>query len=400
MQRTHEPFLKHLSKNKTPYVIVSAEDAEFDDITLQDLRAEGFETHYVAMNDDPPTRFAERLHRIGNQLAGVNERFAVVAYGDAASALLTHHPAATSRFSALIAYYPSTIPDPTRTSYGMDISILVHLTGTNVNITRNQEVLGIQGKRKTVRKRIDPGLGVGGELKLAYPSYSYKGVESGFAEHDLEEYDSVAAEVAWGRTLGVLREVFGVKVDVERIKDQFVEGMYCCGDLWSWSGQELMVNEVDVEKNPQKALASLHPEAKVVFAPTLAGGRTSSQLTQFYENHFAPSPASLNARLISRTIGTDRVVDEMSLSFVHDMEIPWLLPLVSPTHKKVEMTVVSIVKIRGGKLETEHVYWDQASVLVQVGLLEHGKLPVVGADGAQAVLGRDVELNGLLGGEG
>lgn len=102
--------------------------------------------------------------------------------------------------------------------------------------------------------------------------------------------------------------------------------------------------------------------------------------------------------LISRTIGADRVVDEIHLRFKHTQEMPWMLPGVGPTGKRVEILVVSIVTVRGGKLYSEHVYWDQASVLVQAGLLDPRllptaaqklgvrELPVVGRDAARRVL--------------
>lgn len=102
--------------------------------------------------------------------------------------------------------------------------------------------------------------------------------------------------------------------------------------------------------------------------------------------------------LLSRTIGADRVVDEMHVAFRHSQEMPWILPGLPPTNKRVEVLVVSIVTLRGGRLYHEHVYWDQASVLVQVGLLdpkivpkkasERGvdRLPVVGREAARRVL--------------
>lgn len=100
-------------------------------------------------------------------------------------------------------------------------------------------------------------------------------------------------------------------------------------------------------------------------------------------------------KLISRTVGTDRVVDEIFVSFQHTQEIPWMLPGVEPTGKLVEVALVAVVCIRGGKLYHEHIYWDQASVLVQVGLIdpsllpggkETGRLPVVDGSGARKVL--------------
>lgn len=143
-----------------------------------------------------------------------------VAFGDAASACLEAHIKSRPRLCALIAYYPSAIPDPIKTKFPMATSVLVHLVGDEIGVRRTSEVLGIQGKRKTVRKRVQAGLGIGGELKISYPSYKYEGVESGFAEHDLEEYDAVAESLAWTRSLGVLRRAFGMYDDIERTRDQ------------------------------------------------------------------------------------------------------------------------------------------------------------------------------------
>lgn len=83
----------------------------------------------------------------------------------------------------------------------------------------------------------------------------------------------------------------------------------------------------------------------------------------------------MKLKLLSRTVGVDRVVDEMLITFRHTQEIPWMLPGVPPTDKKVEVILVSVVCIRGGKLYHEHIHWDQATVLVQVGLLDPKLVP-------------------------
>jgi carboxymethylenebutenolidase len=94
---------------------------------------------------------------------------------------------------------------------------------------------------------------------------------------------------------------------------------------------------------------------------------------------------------LSRTIGADRMVDEFILNFTHDREIDWLLPNVKPTGKKVQIPMVVIVTFRGDKLYNEHIYWDQASVLVQVGLLDPKLVPAVaGAEEAEKL--RDPQL--------
>lgn len=144
----------------------------------------------------------------------------------------------------------------------------------------------------------------------------------------------------------------------------------------------------------------------VTHIPTLTGGIGAAELQRFYSQFF-DNPPSMRITLLSRTIGTDRVVDEMHIRFKHTHEMPWILPGVPPTNKKVEVLVVSIVTIRGGKICHEHVYWDQASVLLQIGLLEpklgpvvSGKtgverLPVVGKEAARRVLrGWDSEEEG------
>jgi len=99
---------------------------------------------------------------------------------------------------------------------------------------------------------------------------------------------------------------------------------------------------------------------------------------------------------ISRTVGADRVVDEMIFSFTHDVEIDWMLPGVKPTGKKVEVPLVAVVCFRGDKLYHEHIYWDQASVLVQIGLLDPKGLPVAGAETAKKAVDETLPSNTLM----
>lgn len=146
--------------------------------------------------------------------------------------------------------------------------------------------------------------------------------------------------------------------------------------------------------------------------PTMTGGIGQNELFVFYRDYFIPkNPPSLHIKLVSRTIGTDQVVDEMIISFKHTQEVPWLLPGVQATNKIVHVAVVSIVASRGGKLVHEHLYWDQASVLVQVGLLDPKlvpeafkkqglkRLPVFGSETAAKVLDENSQpSNGLISG--
>lgn len=119
-----------------------------------------------------------------------------------------------------------------------------------------------------------------------------------------------------------------------------------------------------------------HKTPHVTHFPTLTGGVGPDDLQRFYDEYFLQdNPPSTRLTLLSRTIGADRVVDEIHLAFKHTHEMPWLLPGVAPTGKRVEVLLVSIVNVRGGKLYSEHVYWDQASVLMQTGLLDPRLIP-------------------------
>lgn len=235
------------------------------------------------------------------------------------------------------------------TKFPFSIQVLVHLAGNEINVHKNTEVLGIQGKRKTLRKRIDPGIGYGECLKLAFKAYTYTGVQPGFAEHDLDEYDPIADGIAFSRSIACVRKGFRVDNDIEAVRDHHARYMY--------SGQT------------DQTMSQIRPYAHVLHAPTLVGGVGTDDLEAFYDELFTPIPANSNTqiRLLSRTIGTDRIVDELFVSLAHSVKIDWLLPGIPPTNRKIEIVIVSIFHVRGDKLESEHIYWDQASVLVQVG---------------------------------
>jgi carboxymethylenebutenolidase len=95
-------------------------------------------------------------------------------------------------------------------------------------------------------------------------------------------------------------------------------------------------------------------------------------------------------------VGADQIVDEMLFSFTHTSVIDWMLPNVVPTGKRVEVALVAIVRFEGGKVAHEHIYWDQASVLVQVGLLDPAGLPVAGAETAHKVADKTLPSNTLM----
>jgi carboxymethylenebutenolidase len=129
----------------------------------------------------------------------------------------------------------------------------------------------------------------------------------------------------------------------------------------------------------------------------MTGGVGKPALREFYSKYFIPQmPPDMELTPLSRTIGTDQLVDEMVVKFTHTVRIDWMLPGIAPTGKRVEVPVVAIVRFRDGKLAHEHIYWDQASVLVQLGLLDPGTLPVVGIDSARKAINPNLPSNALI----
>ncbi len=136
-------------------------------------------------------------------------------------------------------------------------------------------------------------------------------------------------------------------------------------------------------------MATMVQRPHVNHVPTMTGGVGHDQLKRFYKYHFiGGNPPDTELKPISRTVGADQIVDELIFCFTHTSEIDWMLPGIAPTGKRVEVPLVAIVRFEGDKVAHEHIYWDQASVLVQVGLLDPKALPVAGIDTARKVAGQ------------
>ncbi len=136
-------------------------------------------------------------------------------------------------------------------------------------------------------------------------------------------------------------------------------------DLWN----EYTAHEFST-RDTEATLATMLEDAYVNHVPVLTGGRGKEEPRNFYSRDFIPRmPPDTKLTPISRTVGENQLVDEMIFSFTHTQEMPWMLPGVPPTNKHVRIPLVAIVRFRGGKLAHEHIYWDQASVLKQIGLI-------------------------------
>ena len=150
-------------------------------------------------------------------------------------------------------------------------------------------------------------------------------------------------------------------------------------------------------RDTEDTLETMVADAYVNHIPVMTGGVGHAELREFYSRRFIPQmPPDTSMTPVSRTIGIDRVVDEMVFEFTHTIKMDWMLPGVEPTNKHVKIPLVVIVHFRDGKLAHEHIYWDQASVLVQLGLIDKTKLPVAGVETAEKVLNPSLPANELM----
>ena len=128
-------------------------------------------------------------------------------------------------------------------------------------------------------------------------------------------------------------------------------------------------------------MQTMTKEPYVYHIPVLTGGKGYDEVYTFYSNNFVGKmPSDTKFVQISRTIGKDQVVDELIISFTHDIEIPAMIPNVPPTGKYIELPLVVIMKFKGNKIAHEHIYWDQASLLKQIGLLDNNSIPIIGIE--------------------
>lgn len=208
--------------------------------------------------------------------------------------------------------------------------------------------------------------------------YLYPGQYPGFAWPGHSAQNLPAAGIAYSRTLGLLRRVVGPQYDLAAIFDEHVM-------------LEFGARDADA------TIATMVEDPYVNSVPTLTGGVGKAHLHRFYKYHFIPrNPPDSRMVPISRTVGPDRLVDEFIMCFTHSEEIDYMLPGIPPTGRYVELPMIIVASFRGDKVYNEHIYWDQATVLVQIGLLDPTGLPVSGAEQAHKLLDKDYPSNALM----
>ncbi|PRN03045.1 carboxymethylenebutenolidase [Pseudomonas sp. LLC-1] len=209
-------------------------------------------------------------------------------------------------------------------------------------------------------------------------AYVYPGVDHAFARPASDHYHKPSALLAHERSIAALRRTIGPDYNLSALWDEHVR------------------HEFDTRDVPA-TMATMVPQPYVNHIPTMTGGVGYRELARFYRYHFVHgNPKDMALTPISRTVGASQIVDEFIMSFTHDQEIDWMLPGVAPTGRFVEIPMLGVVKFRGPKLYHEHIYWDQASVLVQIGLLDPSGLPVAGVQTAHKLLDETLPSNTLM----
>ncbi|THW23959.1 hypothetical protein D6D19_02594 [Aureobasidium pullulans] len=220
----------------------------------------------------------------------------------------------------------------------------------------------------------NPPMPIQKDLEKKNKTYYYPKVEPLFVLPSHKSFHASSASVSHSRTLSFLKPILGGPwFDLEEIWEEHT--LYEFG-----------------ERAVEKTMSTMVQEPYVNHIPTITGGIGRERLTSFYRNHFIfNNPEDTALELISRTVGIDRVIDEFVFSFTHDRQIDWLLPGIPPTGKHCRLPFTSVVNIRGDRLYHEHIAWDQATALVQLGLLpEHLPFPYP-IEGKVAAAGKHFE---------
>ena len=275
---------------------------------------------------------------------------------------LAYLAAARTDIDCAVSYYGTGLSDHLGEARRIRCPMTVHLAGADRLCSPDQQKLITE----TFRSRPDVDV------------YTYPGADNAFATPGRLTWDRPAALMASTRSLTQLRRVMGPHFNLAEVWEDHV-------------ATEFGTRNVD------DTMKTMVADPYVNHVPTMTGGVGHDQLKRFYKYHFIPAnPADTKIIPLSRTIGTDRIVDEMIFSFTHTREIDWMLPGLAPTGKFVEVPLVAVIHFRGGKLKSEHIYWDQASVLAQIGVIDTKGLPVAGRATAQKMINDYLPSNGIM----
>ena len=317
-----------------PPLVYLTSSSPVSEKALLSWKEEGFDAHFLPYSSSNGPAYIRTLKTLNESLS-LGQHYAIIAYGDAASVVLKTAQKPLAKCCAVVAFYPPVLPSP-KTMYPNSHQLQVHVAGLSQASARPDMC----------------------EWKL----YRYEKCATGFADPSSKAYSEVEANLSWSRALESVRKGFNKHVDLEPV----------IRNAWNAKYEDDVPERASMSLVKNMTQMSPH----VTLLPTLEGGVGRKKLEEFYREFFVPSLVEdFEIRLVSRTMGVNRVVDEMIVSFTHSDDVDWILPGVPPTDKFVQIPMVSIIAVLGGKLVSEHMYWDQASVLVQVGLLDPKLLP-------------------------
>jgi carboxymethylenebutenolidase len=127
-----------------------------------------------------------------------------------------------------------------------------------------------------------------------------------------------------------------------------------------------------VLKDADAALASMTENPYVFAIPSGTGGSGRAGVHEFYAHHFLPNiPPDFELTSVSQTFGDDRIVEEFVIRFTHTLPMEWMLPGLTATGRRAEFAFVGLIQFEADKVANERFYWDQATVLSQLGVLDH-----------------------------
>lgn len=209
--------------------------------------------------------------------------------------------------------------------------------------------------------------------------HTYPSAGHAFFNPDRPEFDHLASELALTNMLELLRPLIGPHYDLVALWERHTYFEF-------------------VERDADKTIETMVERPYVNHVPMMTGGTGREELRHFYRHYFVNVHSDdYQIRSVSRTVGVNRLVDEMIATFTHDRMMDYFLPGVEPTGRKIMLATLGVVTFRGPKLRHEHLYYDQASVLVQAGLLDPKHNLAVGVEQTRKVMAPyDVPSNTMM----
>jgi len=151
------------------------------------------------------------------------------------------------------------------------------------------------------------------------------------------------------------------------------------------------------QKSADAAIATMTDHPVLIHVPVGTGASGKEPLRAFYKDIFIPQmPPDIALELLTRTVAQNRIVDEFVLCFTHTVRMDWFAPGIEPTGRKLVVPHVGIISFDGGKISSEHIYWDQATVLLQMGIVNED-MPILGAEQADRLFDSTAPANKLIG---